>query len=97
MPRRFNFSKAVKSEARLRQMELCAYCGESLNEVWEEAHHVVPDQSGRKMGDHADQWMKSALNCVVLCDPCHENVGHDGNTNIRTVEMLYNMQSGFGC
>ena len=84
MPRQFDFSEAVKRDARLRQMELCAHCGESLNEQWEEAHHVVPDQSARK-GIHADEWMKSALNCVVLCDPCHANVGHDGNTKIGAV------------
>jgi 5-methylcytosine-specific restriction endonuclease McrA len=84
MPRQFNFSETVKRDARLRQMELCAYCGDSLNEQWEEAHHVVPDQSGQK-GIHADDWMKSASNCVVLCDPCHANVGHDGNTKTGSV------------
>src|SRR4051794_40043180 len=50
MPRQFNFSEAVKRDARLRQMELCAYCGDSLNEQSEEAHHVVPDQSGEVGG-----------------------------------------------
>ncbi len=84
MARKFEFGESVKKEARLRQMELCASCGDSLNDQWEEAHHVVPDQCG--ISDEAKlAWMRTVLNCVVLCDGCHFDIGHGGNTRTGTV------------
>ena len=77
MARPFDFGPREKTTARLRQRGLCAHCGDSLGSVWEEAHHVVPNQSGQA-GAPAHQWLKSADNCVILCDGCHERVHEDG-------------------
>ena len=84
MARKYEFSETVKKEARQRQMDLCASCGHSMNDEWEEAHHVIPDQSGASSQNKYD-WMRTALNCVVLCDPCHVNIGHNGNTRTGAV------------
>jgi 5-methylcytosine-specific restriction endonuclease McrA len=74
----FDFPDTVKDEARLRQFGLCAHCGCSLNDVWEEAHHAIPNQSGDPTNpEHA--WLRTAENCVVLCDACHPKV-HADNT-----------------
>jgi hypothetical protein len=79
MARHFEFTESVKKEARLRQKGFCAHCGDSLNWQWEEAHHVVPDQCGLK-DDDKHHWLKTTLNCVVLCGACHFEIGHGGNT-----------------
>src|SRR5580704_16448064 len=44
LPSRFNFSEVVKRDARLRQMELCAYCGDSLKKQWEEKLNLALPQ-----------------------------------------------------
>lgn len=71
MPRIFAFTPQVKREARIRQYGICAHCGESLDDVWEAAHHVVPNQSGAA-DDPEDAFLRTADNCVVLCDDCHD-------------------------
>lgn len=64
------FSTSTKRHARLRQNGRCALCGEKLDNVWEEAHHIWPDSlDGR---DHPD-------NCVILCDVCHGHVHNQSN------------------
>lgn len=84
LARQFNFSETVKQEARKRQMDLCASCGHCLNDQWEEAHHVIPDQcASRSNPNH--QWIGTVLNCVVLCDPCHADIGHNGDTRTGAV------------
>jgi hypothetical protein len=76
MSRAFAFRTPAQKEARLRQLGACAVCGESLDDVVEHAHHVIPNQSGQRGNpDHA--WIASADNCVVLCDLCHDQV-HEG-------------------
>jgi 5-methylcytosine-specific restriction endonuclease McrA len=76
--RPFDFPDTVKDEARLRQFGLCACCGDSLDDEWEEAHHVVPNQSGDPTNpEHS--WLRTLENCVVLCDQCH-HVAHGENT-----------------
>jgi hypothetical protein len=50
----------------------------SLNDLFEQAHHVVPNQSGNPSNpDHI--WLKYSDNCVILCDQCHERVHENGN------------------
>ena len=81
--RPFDFSEAVRDEARLRQFGLCAHCGMSLNDEWEEAHHAIPNQSGDPQNqEHA--WLRSVENCVVLCDMCH-HMAHGENTRSGAV------------
>ncbi len=76
MARPFDFEDGVKKQARLRQFGLCAVCGDSMNDLYEHAHHVVPNQSGN-VAISADSWLKGEDNCVILCEDCHFIV-HDG-------------------
>jgi hypothetical protein len=77
MVRPFDFSKEAKDQAFVRQWNRCAHCGQSLVDVLDHAHHVVPNQIG-KAGDPRDSWMRSQDNCVVLCEDCHVRVHEDG-------------------
>lgn len=78
MARPFDFPTSEQAGARFRQDGLCAVCGESLDDVEEFAHHVVPNQSGQA-GNPAHGWLSSADNCVVLCAQCHYRVHEDGH------------------
>lgn len=78
----FSFSYHVKLKAYNRQNYRCATCGENLIKLlrqneYNPAHHVMPVQSG-DMEDPADKWMRTAENCVMLCEDCHHHVGHGG-------------------
>lgn len=75
--RPFEFDNRVKAASRLRQEGLCAHCGESLDDLWEHAHHVVPNQSGDE-GNTLHAWLRTEINCVTLCQDCHERVHQDG-------------------
>ena len=77
MTRAFDFTDTIKQQARLRQHGLCACCGALLDDLVEHAHHVVPNQSGHP-GNVDHLWLKSAENCVVLCDVCHLRVHENG-------------------
>jgi predicted restriction endonuclease len=50
------FPKSVQDEAFARQEGLCGICGECLDDVYYEAHHINRDVDD----DHVD-------NCVLLC------------------------------
>jgi hypothetical protein len=78
MPKRpFEFKEPTQDQARLRQDGRCAHCGENLDDLYEAAHHVIPNQSGNPRNpNHA--WLTSVENCVVLCGDCHDIV-HDGS------------------
>jgi len=78
MSRPFAFRTPAQLQARFRQFRKCAKCGESLDDVEEHAHHVVPNQSGRP-GNPQHAWLSSADNCVVLCHICHDAVHAGGN------------------
>jgi hypothetical protein len=78
MARPFQFGETAKKQARLRQFGLCAVCGHSLRDLFEHAHHVVPNQSGDP-ADESHLWLKSELNCVILCELCHEVVHESGH------------------
>jgi len=81
--RPFDFDDTVRREARLRQFGLCAHCGDSLTDQWEEAHHAIPNQSGDP-NHPAHAWLRTVDNCVVLCDLCH-HVAHAENTRTGAV------------
>lgn len=77
MSRPFEFTQSVKDRARLRQNGLCAKCGELMDDLEENAHHVIPNQSGDpKKSQHI--WLKGEENCVVLCRTCHNAVHAHG-------------------
>lgn len=77
MSRPFTFKDSVITQARMRQQGRCAYCGEDLANLWEEAHHVTPNQCGEwGLADH--RWLAEVDNCVVLCDGCHHRVHQNG-------------------
>jgi hypothetical protein len=77
MERPFDFDDATKDQARFRQFGRCAVCGRSMNSLYEHAHHVVPNQSGNP-ANSAHAWLRSAENCVVLCDVCHYAIHESG-------------------
>jgi len=78
MARAFAFKTPAQAQARLRQAGLCAHCGDSLDDIEEHAHHVIPNQAGNPRDpDHA--WLASPENCVILCHVCHEAVHGHGN------------------
>jgi len=80
MSRPFDFTGRTKQEARFRQFNRCACCGESLSDFPEEfAHHVVANQSGDPRNpEHA--WIRQVINCALLCEDCHVRVHQDGRT-----------------
>jgi hypothetical protein len=75
--REYDFSQQAKSQAFARQEGRCACCGESLQDQLDNAHHVVPNQVGRR-GREEDSFLRSSDNCVYLCESCHERVHQDG-------------------
>ena len=77
MTRQFAFTKHVRSTAFARQNARCAHCGESLEDLEDHAHHVIPNQSGDP-GRAQDALLKSTDNCVVLCATCHYAVHQSG-------------------
>lgn len=88
MSRPFDFSESVKEQARLRQTlgreSVCAVCGNGLNDLYENAHHVCPNQVGKKQVN-AHAWLKMTMNCVVLCDLCHERVHENARFKLGSV------------
>jgi hypothetical protein len=77
MARPFDFDDAAKNEARFRQYGFCADCGRLMHDLWEHAHHVIPNQSGMP-GNPNHAWLRTAINCVVLCENCHYAVHDSG-------------------
>ena len=78
--RPFAFRNGTALEARLRQEGLCAVCGRSLDNQEEFGHHVVPNQCGNP-ADPSHEWLRTVLNCVVVCHSCHMRVHQDGKTS----------------
>jgi 5-methylcytosine-specific restriction endonuclease McrA len=64
------FDSRDKRTGEASSTGVCARCGECLDDEWEEAHHVVPNQSGDP-DDASHSWLRSPDNCVVLCYLCH--------------------------
>ena len=64
------FRQSVKSQARFRQWGHCGLCGNSLDSLYEHAHHVRPVASGGTA---------TVENCVILCDTCHYRAHADGS------------------
>ncbi len=77
MARPFDFNPRVKRDARFRQYGLCAQCGQSMDDDYEHAHHVVPNQSG-DAANPTHLWLKGSDNCVILCETCHYAVHDSG-------------------
>ncbi len=77
--RAFPFYVAAKRDARTRQEGLCAVCARSLGHVEDFAHHVIPNQCGNR-ADPSHKWLRTVVNCVILCYECHERVHEDGKT-----------------
>jgi hypothetical protein len=77
MARPFDFEEDTPKQARLRQYGCCAKCGKSLNWKLEHAHHVVPNQVGDPQ-NNSHAWLKTELNCVILCESCHYHVHEYG-------------------
>lgn len=78
MARSFEFSDTVKREAFFRQWNLCAHCGVNLVDEYDNAHHILPNQAGNSDNKDHD-WIRSADNCVILCNPCHDRVHGNGH------------------
>ena len=76
MGRPFDFTRATLKAVRFRQRNLCAHCGTDLADEWDHGHHVVPNQCGNPAAP-AHQWLRSAINCVLICDRCHDRVHNE--------------------
>ena len=76
MGRPFDFSYSTKNTAWFRQNGLCAHCGESLIDVVEHAHHVIPNQIGMP-GNPQHRFLRTTDNCVILCEGCHSSAHDD--------------------
>lgn len=63
------FPRSIANAAGERQWGRCGFCGESLVDLWDNAHHIVPVHLGG---------VDSLENCVILCEPCHHHVHQDG-------------------
>lgn len=74
----FPFFDDSKKEARLRQEGRCAVCAIALDHVLDFAHHVIPDQCGNP-ADPTHAWLRTTLNCALLCHNCHVRVHENGN------------------
>jgi hypothetical protein len=48
------------------------------------AHHVVPNQCGNP-ADPTHQWLRTLVNCVLVCHQCHQRVHEDGDTKLGAV------------
>ena len=77
MSRPFDFLASTRRRAHFRQHGLCAVCGENLEDLFDNAHHVIPNQSGTA-GHAQHAWLREVDNCVVLCDACHDAVHDSG-------------------
>jgi len=80
MARDFDFKTAQKEEAFVRQQGRCACCGDGLADHMDNAHHVIPNQTGDKQKAE-DAFIQSKDNCVYLCEPCHQRVHENGKWN----------------
>lgn len=63
------FPDTIKRQARARQRDKCAVCGENLDWIEEFAHHLHPDALGGPA---------TLDNCAMLCRDCHHRVHYDG-------------------
>ena len=75
--RAFAFTDKTRKAAFARQQMVCACCGDYLGNLYDNAHHVVPNQVGRA-NDAGHAWLREVDNCVILCDSCHFRVHQDG-------------------
>ena len=85
--RPYEFSEKVKRAAISRQRGLCALCGGNFTQeedLMVQFHHVIPNQLGNP-ADPADDWIRTLINCVLLCDECHEEAHQD---NYRTGTLV---------
>jgi len=88
--RKFEFSEGVKNAVVGRQNGLCAYCGVNFvrSDDLINFHHLIPNHLGEKMsgkitGNNFGSFMRSARNCVMLCDSdddCHA-LAHEDDTH----------------
>lgn len=84
MARPFDFTDTTKDQAFFRQWNRCAHCGRNLINVYDHAHHVVPNQVGQA-GKAEDQWIREPDNCVILCEECHGRVHENGHFRFGAV------------
>jgi len=93
--RPFDFTDTVKKAAAQRQMKRCALCGKLVTKIplteqqkedgqakghtTLEFHHVWPNQVGNA-ANKSHAWIRTELNCVMLCPDCHNESHKNGNT-----------------
>ena len=81
------FSAVTKFQALHRQWNRCANCGTYLSFKVGRAHHVIPAQTS-SMDKPADTFLRSVDNCVILCNPCYDEVNHSGNHGDNAITSL---------
>ena len=69
----------------IRQGDRCALCNAQGSDLGTEfAHHVIPNQCGNP-ADPGHAWLREPVNCVMLCDGCHEHVHESGRFRAGSV------------
>jgi 5-methylcytosine-specific restriction endonuclease McrA len=98
--REYEFPRILRDQAWLRQDGLCAWCGRKLwsliREMYIHAHHVVPDQAAQSKSPEYS-WLKTLENCVMLCEECHREFGHqDGRFRTGAVPFARHYRFSHG-
>lgn len=85
---RFRFSEQTKAEAAERQQDMCASCGDPLSDSPTHAHHTgITVQEARELGlEKQPDYVRSADNCSIVCEPCHQDFVHDGGRTRTATE-----------
>lgn len=87
----FGFTGLAKANARDRQHDRCARCGEAINPPLDapfgllrerfdyEAIPRIPIQKGGKASD----------NCIIVCPKCFEIIGQDGTKELPSASLSF--------
>lgn len=89
MGRRNQFPEGIKNKARKRQRDLCAHCGDGLDGQTDEGFQVVPRKSVDDSDSNKHVWVRSADNCVMICDPCNSKHGHKWMRRLRPEDFKF--------
>lgn len=89
MGQRNKFSEGIKAKASKRQHDMCAACGGKLDGFTDEGFQVVPRKSVDDSDSNAHVWIRSADNCVIVCEPCNSKYGRRWMRKLRPNDFKF--------